>query len=1271
MKTMKAVALILTAGFFFNSNGTSSAQARKDSVVAVVAEANGLPLVPSDKLPRHGTFWLVMNEGSFLLPMPFLSYDPKTTPIFSLGAAGQFLVDATDGILPQPTKRQALRGVTSATLVKAQIKAIQDLIAQVQDAQLNTELGALPGMGGEMMLMGMGPMGYSADDFWIEILSVDLTNHNASLRLHGTVDTNQYQLLYTNNLIVPGTEWTLGEIKPGDSGTNQTDYPNVPISTNSQMFFRAHQANPIVSIVSVVPDAVEPNTATSEPGQAGLFYVGAVNATNDLVVYYRVSGTASNGVDYTNLSGTVTVPISTGYAEIDVAPVQDNLDEGSESVKLTLIQTNSYLIDPGADSASGQIWDASATVSLDAPSPNAYEPNGPPGIPALAASFSIYRSDLRGIYTNSLTVFYQVTGTASNGVDYVSLSGSLTFLAGITATNFDVTPLGDNLLEGAETVTLTLIPTNTYLIDTNTSSRTATLWDSSTTVSISTVFPGLAIESNGPPGIAAQAGSFQVSRTDIRPTGAEYPEMDVFYRVSGTASNGLDYVLSGTLHFATNILSTNLDVVPLADNFLEGPESVTVTLIPTNGYYVNTNSASASLIIIDSSTTNSISVVSPGIAIEQDGPPGVPAQKGSFRISRSDTRLKYPDLDVYYRVSGTASNGLDYALSGILHFTTNSVSTNLDVVPFADNIIEGSETVTVTLIPTNGYYVHVSSNSSTLTIVDSSTTVSIALSNSPAIEPDGPPGVAGQSGAFRISRSDSRSKYPDLDVYYRVSGTASNGLDYVLSGILHFATNSLVTNLDVTPLADSVVEGAETVTVTLIATNGYYVNTNSASATLTIIDSTTTISVYPGADAAEPNPFGAVGGQSGYFQFIRNDTRFQYLDLVVYYRMTGTASNGVDYSILVGSFTFPAGQNSANVNVQPIPDYLVEGDESIILTLTATNGYYVDTNHSAAAITIQDAAALVQVVTNINAPIGIDYHSPSNSLIVSYNYDSSVGGGPYNFARIYTNIVFTNSAVVTNVVVTNWSGVNGLANEVKLATVKITQSGFTNGDLYYANNTAPGRVGWLSANGTVWNTNFMILTNDTHIHGGLYVDQTGVFSNNLIVVTGGGGGNGGGVWMINSSNTAKLLVNLTNVHLEGVVTLPNNTNQWGPWAGKIITGSEDLHTIYTIATNGIVTTNFLGINPEDFDIIPANQNLYGCDPDRSAIMKLSSIYLTNFVGDLMVTQAGESGLPRLFIVHWEGTNFVTTSLTYRRLDGSLGHFEHVTFAPLDIPPPTQ
>jgi hypothetical protein len=367
------------------------------------------------------------------------------------------------------------------------------------------------------------------------------------------------------------------------------------------MFFRGQQANPQIGVYSQQQIAIEPRG--SDPGQPGSFMLYSYdNFTNDFTVHYRISGTASNGVDYTNLTGVATFHAGDSLLEIDVYPIEDSLVEGDETVILTLIQTNSFLIFPGSDSATNDILDSSTTVSIGWSS-DGIEPDGPPGIPAQAASFTMSRSDPMGLDTNTLTVFYAISGTASNGVDYTNLTGSFTFLEGITSTNLDVNPLADSVIEGTETVTLSLIPTNTYSFDTNYGSATATIKDSTTTVVIS--FEQYAVEPNSAGSLSSQTGYFQLTRTDVRSPYPVYPDLTVFYAISGTASNGVDYTnLSGAVTFASGQTSTNIYVQPLADNFIEdeGDETVTFRLIQTNGFYVNTNPAT--ILIIDNVSTN-------------------------------------------------------------------------------------------------------------------------------------------------------------------------------------------------------------------------------------------------------------------------------------------------------------------------------------------------------------------------------------------------------------------------------------------------------------------------------------------------------------------------------------------------------------------------------------------------------------------------------------------------------------------------------------------
>ena len=250
------------------------------------------------------------------------------------------------------------------------------------------------------------------------------------------------------------------------------------------------------------------------------------------------------------------------------------------------------------------------------------------------------------------------------------------------------------------------------------------------------------------------------------------------------------------------------------------------------------------------------------------------------------------------------------------------------------------------------------------------------------------------------------------------------------------------------------------------------------------------------SDAVQTNPATGDPLQIGSFSISRFGPTAS--PLVVYYSISGTAINGTDYTdansnALTGSFVFAASSSTTattNIDILPIPGRTYLSPLTVTLTILPTNTYLVDLPASA---TITLSEHLFGPVLFIGAPVGIDYLGPSNSLLVSL-VDSASG----NFAIISTNPVPGNGAIVTN-----WSNISSLPEEVKLATVKQTKNGFTNGDMYFSSRLD---VGWLSVTGTNANLNWCGLTNENvtsgiGVRGGLYVDQTGTWSNELIVAT--------------------------------------------------------------------------------------------------------------------------------------------------------------------------
>jgi hypothetical protein len=296
------------------------------------------------------------------------------------------------------------------------------------------------------------------------------------------------------------------------------------------------------------------------------------------------------------------------------------------------------------------------------------------------------------------------------------------------------------------------------------------------------------------------------------------------------------------------------------------------------------------------------------------------------------------------------------------------------------------------------------------------------------------------------------------------------------------------------------------------------------------------VSISAGGDAIEPT--NAFSGQSGAF-FISLSSPVTN-ELAIVYKISGSAQNGVDYTAISNTIIAPVAQTFVPIEIDPIQDNLIEFEEYVTLTLILTNGYVVDPQQYKASIRISDnfGSNVFTTVTDLIGPAGIDYSPTANSLIVSVNHKTPNDGEPYNFARIYTN------GVSTNLIVTNWSGIHGLMDEVKLATVKTTAAGFTVGDAYFGTGTN-GVVATLSANGAVSNLAWAVLSlnqtnTDTLLRGGLYIDDSGSFGGDLITVTGAGEQEGGGVWRISSSGTPTLLTTISNTHLEGAITLTND-----------------------------------------------------------------------------------------------------------------------------------
>jgi len=125
-----------------------------------------------------------------------------------------------------------------------------------------------------------------------------------------------------------------------------------------------------------------------------------------------------------------------------------------------LVKDKTYYYTFGAKNTSSKTLAAppvsfiTGEVTLKAAQAQAHE-KGPAGVPVPAV---VTVSRPAACSEAPLTVAYAVSGTASNGADYTLLAGTVTLPANAASADIVIAPWNDMRVEGAETVTLTLLP---------------------------------------------------------------------------------------------------------------------------------------------------------------------------------------------------------------------------------------------------------------------------------------------------------------------------------------------------------------------------------------------------------------------------------------------------------------------------------------------------------------------------------------------------------------------------------------------------------------------------------------------------------------------------------------------------------------------------------------------------------------------------------------------------------------------------------------------
>ncbi len=727
--------------------------------------------------------------------------------------------------------------------------------------------------------------------------------------------------------------------------------------------------------------------------------LSAASTSNLSVNYATAGGTATAGTDYTSTSGWATITAGQTSASITVSVTGDTVDEGNETVVITLSNATAGTGIATA-TGTGTIMDDDPKFSIDSPTVTEADSN---------SVNLVFTVTLSASSSSQLTVDYATSDGSTNGAtagtDYTAVSGTLTFPAGTTSRTITVSVTGDTANELNETVVVTLSDA-TSGAGIATATGTGTITDNDT--------PNFSI--NSPSVVEGNSGSANLVFTvTLSPASATQVTVNYADAGTGTATSGTDYTAlsaSNTLTFTAGTTTQTITVSVTGDTSHEADETVVITL---SGASTGTNISTAT-------GTGTITNDDSGLAI--DSPSVTEGDSGSvnlvFTVTLDPASASQVTVN-YARTGGTATSGTDFtalAASTTLTFSAGETSKTITVSVTGDTINEADETVIVTLSGASGADIDTASGTGTITDNDT-----------PMFSIDSPSVAEGDSSTanltFTVSLSPASYQAVTVD-YARTGGTATSGTDFtaVAGGTLTFAATETSKTFTVSVTGDTVDESNETVVITLSnASTGTSISTSSGTGTIRDDDPKFSI-----ADASVTE--GDSGSVNMTFTVTLSASSTSRLTVDYADAGTGTATSGTDYTaVAAGTLTFAPGATSRTIAVSVTGDTANEANETVVLELSnpssgtgigtaSGTGTIADNDTPSFSIDSPSVAEGDSSTTSLTFTVSL---SPASATQVTVNYaDAGTGtatsGTDYTALASSTTLTFaagTSSQTIT------------------------------------------------------------------------------------------------------------------------------------------------------------------------------------------------------------------------------------------------------------------
>jgi Leucine-rich repeat (LRR) protein len=710
---------------------------------------------------------------------------------------------------------------------------------------------------------------------------------------------------------------------------------------------------------------------------------------NNTGVAYTVTGATS----FNSLSGTGTmlIPASfgTATASITVTANEDFTVNGTRNIGITITGATIFGVFPflvGTPNFDNiQVNDSNRQLTVNSSAVNASEDG-------TTASFIFTRT---GGNAAPQVINFTMSGTAiltTPTPTHYSLSlpttpptGTITIPAGSNSTTLTLTPTNDFGVNPARTAILTMsVPAapdpNAIAIANNTA--TITINDDPNVVTIETVTGFNASESGS-------VGKFRIKRN----TATASPLTVNFNASAGSAVYLTHYTQTGANTYIAPPAPTAGDVVipagstfaeitiqPINDFTANPDRTVVLQLTAGTGYRLHNIAAQTQATMTIADDNNTVTITALPISPTKSG------TTSKFIFTRSNTTATAllvrfsvggtapaAGANQAYNVSGETSYATTTVSNGSITIPADSTTAELTVTPINDFVINPpNKTIILTL--QNGSYLIGTANTANLTIIDDNNHLSLAPATDITQEISFATGLP-QDFNFTFSRTNGSNANPLTIKFAASNNSAILNTDYqILGATMENATKGTATipagqnsvTVTLRPI-DNFVTGNKTVTFTIAdsTVKSYATNQTARTSAITITDSNNPVTITRTGTAVED------GSGAGATFTIARQTATP-LPLTVSFNVGGTAILGTNYTTApaftspIGTVVIPANQNSVVFTVNPIDDFVVNADRTIILQLapTAPTPTYNIGTANTATVTIQNDDIRASVAAN-------------------------------------------------------------------------------------------------------------------------------------------------------------------------------------------------------------------------------------------------------------------------------------------------------------------